>query len=130
VSVEPPELPEDAVYIPARAMRTLDGPQRSAHYVFLCRYATGDDESGGPQWSAPHFTADQIRAYGKACYAAEMERAATLCDMKPSEILLMAGEMTAPEMRSVRAVLGNRATAIRALNPTAAAPSPSLPQTE
>lgn len=44
-----------------------------------------------------------------------LEAAAKLCDAGPSDIKLLAGEMTASEMRAVRAVLKNRAMCIRAL---------------
>jgi len=42
-------------------------------------------------------------------------QAARLCDLNPSQIRLMAGEMTAQEMRSVQAVLKSRVSAIAAL---------------
>lgn len=45
----------------------------------------------------------------------DLEAAAKLCEMTASEIKLLAGEMTAGELRTVRAVLSSRARAIRAL---------------
>ncbi len=44
---------------------------------------------------------------------AERERCAALLELTPSQIRLMAGEMSAQEMRTVQAVLANRARAIR-----------------
>ena len=43
----------------------------------------------------------------------EREACATLLELRDSELLLMAGEMTAQELRTVRAVLNQRASAIR-----------------
>lgn len=44
-----------------------------------------------------------------------LEEAAKLLDLRRQDILLIAGEMTAQEIRSVRAMLNERARAIRAL---------------
>lgn len=44
---------------------------------------------------------------------AERERCAKLLELSNQELLLLAGEMTANEIRTVKAVLANRATAIR-----------------
>lgn len=44
---------------------------------------------------------------------AERERCAALLELTPSQIRLMAGEMSAQEMRTVQAVLSDRARAIR-----------------
>lgn len=46
-----------------------------------------------------------------------LEEAAKVLNMKRSQIRLMAGEMTAQEMRTVQAVLASRICAIRALSP-------------
>ncbi|MDZ5448925.1 hypothetical protein [Labrys sp. ZIDIC5] len=46
---------------------------------------------------------------------AALEEAASLLGLNADQLLLMAGEMTAQELRTVRAVLRNRAAAIRAL---------------
>ena len=46
------------------------------------------------------------------------EEAAKLLEVSNAEILLACGEMSAQEMRTVRAVLNWRARAIRALAPT------------
>ena len=43
----------------------------------------------------------------------EREACATLLELRDSELLLMAGEMTAQELRTVQAVLNNRASVIR-----------------
>ncbi len=43
------------------------------------------------------------------------ERAAKLCEMTADQLRLMCGEMTAGEVRTVKAVLASRAAAIRAL---------------
>lgn len=43
------------------------------------------------------------------------QRAADLLDLKPSKLRLMAGEMTAQEIRTAQAFLKNRAAAIAAL---------------
>jgi len=43
----------------------------------------------------------------------ERERCAKLLELSPSQIRLIAGELTAQEMRTVLAVLENRAQAIR-----------------
>ena len=43
----------------------------------------------------------------------ERERCANLLELSPSQIRLMAGEMSAQEMRTVLAVLANRVLAIR-----------------
>ena len=43
----------------------------------------------------------------------ERELCAKMLELKPDEIRLMAGEMTAAEMRLVQAVLKNRAAVIR-----------------
>lgn len=45
----------------------------------------------------------------------EREACAKLLELRTSELLLLAGEMTAQEIRTVRAVLDNRAKAIRNL---------------
>jgi hypothetical protein len=47
--------------------------------------------------------------------AAQLERCASAMELSRSQILLMAGEMTAQEMRSVQAVLTNRARVIRSM---------------
>jgi hypothetical protein len=45
--------------------------------------------------------------------AVARERAARLLELSPPELRLLAGEMTAQEMRTVQAVLRNRAAVIR-----------------
>ena len=60
---------------------------------------------------------NRMQAWGQQCFAAgvamERERAARLCEMTAAEIRMMAGEMSAGELRAVRAVLENRAAEIR-----------------
>ena len=46
-------------------------------------------------------------------YGDERETCAQMLEMRDSELLLMAGEMTAQELRTVQAVLAQRARAIR-----------------
>ena len=48
-----------------------------------------------------------------AAVAAERESCARLLELRASELLLLAGEMTAQELRTVQAVLSQRARAIR-----------------
>lgn len=50
---------------------------------------------------------------------AELERAASLLEVSNQELLLLAGEMTAEELRTTQAILKNRAQAIRRLKPAA-----------
>lgn len=63
------------------------------------------------------FIQSYARAYGQSCYAAGvragMERAAVMLDLSAQDLRLLAGEMSAQEMRTVRAVLNNRAATIR-----------------
>ena len=66
-----------------------------------------------PKLAARWFSEEQLTAYATAAVIAEIERCAALCDLTPSEILLLAGEMTAQELRTVRAVLSSRVAAIR-----------------
>lgn len=64
---------------------------------------------------------DESGMYGKAdvlrclndAIATEREACASTLELSQSELLLLAGEMTAQELRTVRAVLANRAAAIR-----------------
>jgi len=53
--------------------------------------------------------------------AKEREACAKLMELTRAELLLMAGEMTAQELRTVRAVLTNRAWAIRERSKTVSA---------
>lgn len=46
-----------------------------------------------------------------------LEKAAKVCELSASELQLIAGEMTAGELRTCRAVLRSRAAAIRTLAP-------------
>jgi hypothetical protein len=48
-----------------------------------------------------------------AAIAIECESCAQMLELSNSELLLMVGEMTAQEMRTVKAVLAQRANAIR-----------------
>ena len=48
-------------------------------------------------------------------FALQAERCAGLLELSRSSLLLLAGEMTAQEMRSVQAVLANRAKTLREL---------------
>lgn len=58
----------------------------------------------------------QARAEGeRAGKIAMREQSAALLDLNINQLLLMAGEMTAQELRTVRAVLRNRAATIRAM---------------
>ena len=59
------------------------------------------------------FTQAQLTAYASECVADEREACAKLCELTTAEILLAAGEMTAQELRTVRAVLAWRARTIR-----------------
>ena len=52
-------------------------------------------------------------AVAELAVAAERERSAKLCELSADSIRLLAGELSAQEMRTVRAVLANRAAAIR-----------------
>ena len=54
---------------------------------------------------------DAARVYAETI----VERAAKLCELRRSEILLMAGEMSAGELRCVQAVMSATAAKIRAL---------------
>mgnify|MGYP001565589699 CR=1 FL=1 len=54
----------------------------------------------------------------RAGRAAVVEECANLLDLRRDDILLIAGEMSAQEVRSVRAMLNERARAIRALKET------------
>jgi len=81
------------------------------------------------RWSAASTeVSEELTAYGKLLDAAAteierlraarnavLEEAAKLLDLRMQDILLIAGEMTAQEIRSVRAMLNERARAIRAL---------------
>lgn len=49
----------------------------------------------------------------EAAVVSEREACAQLLELSTKEILLMAGEMPAQELRTVKAVLTNRAAAIR-----------------
>ena len=49
----------------------------------------------------------------KLAIDAEREACARMLELRDSELLLMAGEMTAQELRTVKAVLAQRAKAIR-----------------
>lgn len=51
--------------------------------------------------------------FGRAVLELERDRCARTCEISQDEIRLLAGEMTAQEMRSVRSVLKSRAAAIR-----------------
>ncbi len=58
-----------------------------------------------------------LQEYGAQRAAAatltERNRCARLCELTGPEVLLLAGEMSAQELRTVRAVLASRAAAIR-----------------
>jgi len=56
--------------------------------------------------------ADVLRCLNDAL-ATEREECASALELSQAELLLLAGEMTAQELRTVRAVLANRAAAIR-----------------
>lgn len=51
--------------------------------------------------------------YALAVAAVEREECAKLCEISKSQILLLAGEMTAKELRTVTAVFKGRAAAMR-----------------
>ena len=55
------------------------------------------------------------KATPETIFNAGLEAAAKVCEPSTSEILLLAGEMTAGEMRAVKAVLDSRVRSIRAL---------------
>lgn len=59
------------------------------------------------------FTAAQLQSYAREAVLQERARILGLCELSADAIRLLAGEMTAQEMRTVRAVLANRAAAIR-----------------
>lgn len=59
----------------------------------------------GYAWLEPLVSIEEISAENEAC--------AQMLEISTSEILLMAGEMTAQELRTVKAVLAQRAAAIR-----------------
>lgn len=54
-----------------------------------------------------------ILEHVKSLVSAERETCAKLMEMKNDEVRLLAGEMTAQEMRTVQAVMANRAAVIR-----------------
>ena len=57
-------------------------------------------------------TLDVVK-FALAVAATEREACARLCELKRSEFLLLGGEMTAQELRTVMAVLKSRAAVIR-----------------
>lgn len=61
------------------------------------------DDAG---FSTHGFDPDGLAAFTRALMTAERERCAKMLDLTDSELLLMAGEMTAQELRTVKAVLG------------------------
>jgi hypothetical protein len=60
-----------------------------------------------------HRTRSDIHDHINAMIKAETEACARLLELKNAEIRLMAGEMSSQEMRTVQAVLTNRATILR-----------------
>ena len=79
-------------------------------------YPFGPDEANnGIAHLYRHTSAEALAQARAEARAAALEEAAKLLDLNASQLLLMAGEMTAQELRTVRAVLRNRATTIRAL---------------
>jgi hypothetical protein len=58
-------------------------------------------------------TLNELRAEVQRLVAAEREACAKMLELPNGELLLMAGEMTKQELRTVRAVLTQRASAIR-----------------
>lgn len=55
----------------------------------------------------------EVVKYALAVAASEREECAKLCEITASAVLLLSGEMTRQELRTVMAVLRSRATAIR-----------------
>lgn len=56
---------------------------------------------------------NDVRLVMKGVLQAQRETSAKLLEMSSQELLLMAGEMTAQELLTVRAVMKNRATVVR-----------------
>ena len=72
-------------------------------------------ESHERKWLCSRIRAleEDLRTKVDSAVADEREACAKLLEMRESELLLMAGEMTAQELRTARAVLSQRARAIR-----------------
>jgi len=64
-------------------------------------------------WEGCHTSHPECAAY-RAGYEAGLRRAAGTLEMSNGEILLMAGELTAGELRAVRAVMSAKQRAILA----------------
>ena len=62
--------------------------------------------------SGMYCEADVLRCLNDA-FDTEREECASALELSQAELLLLAGEMTAQELTTVRAVLANRAAAIR-----------------
>jgi hypothetical protein len=77
-------------------------------------------------WDAACIAVERLRAVPAPGWADAIEQAANLLDLRRHDILLIAGEMTEQEICSVRAMLNERARAIRALSPP---PSEAVPST-
>lgn len=79
-------------------------------------------ECGGRDWYGPCqigtesvlMDAGSLATYEARIRADQRERDAKLCEMSMQSVLLMTGELTSSERRTVKAVLANRAAAIRA----------------
>lgn len=56
---------------------------------------------------------NNLQEFLKSQVAAETEACAKLMELKRADLLLLGGEMTAQEIRTVQAVLANRAAVIR-----------------
>lgn len=66
-------------------------------------------------WDYADFNYVETQEYGLACYRKALEDAAKLCEPSTQDLLLVAGEMNAQELRTVKAVLKWLAITIRKL---------------
>jgi hypothetical protein len=71
---------------------------------------TGCDPDGGFSQDGQH---PWVVATVRIATMKERDACARMLELRDSELLLMAGEMTAQELRTVKAVLAQRASAIR-----------------
>ncbi len=94
-------------------MRIRDLENENIDILEIAKIATDCGFSGAPL----KLTWTMLQRFGEAVaeFSAnkQKEACARMLELKPDEIRLMAGEMTAAEMRLVQAVLKNRAAVMR-----------------